>query len=86
MCDELCIEQHFERVFASHELGARKPAPESYLHVLREMDVLPSDVTFFDDVEANVEAARRLGMRAYRVEGVDALRSCLLENGYLRRA
>ena len=79
----LGIPQLFERAFASHEVGLRKPAPEVYEHVLAEMGVRAADATFFDDVETNVEAARRLGMRAYRVEGVEALRACLRENGYL---
>jgi putative hydrolase of the HAD superfamily len=83
MRDVLGIPRLFERAFASHELGVRKPSPEVYVHVLREMGVAPGQATFFDDVEANVEAARRVGMRAYRVEGVDALRACLVENGYL---
>ncbi len=79
----LGIPQLFERAFASHEVGLRKPALEIYEHVLVEMSVRPGDATFFDDLEANVEAARRVGMRAYRVEGVEALRACLRENGYL---
>ena len=73
----------FERAFASHEIGLRKPALEVYEHVLIELDVRPADATFFDDLEANVEAARRVGMRAYRVQGVEELRACLRENGYL---
>jgi epoxide hydrolase-like predicted phosphatase len=73
----------FERAFASHEIGLRKPALEVYEHVLSEMGVRPAAATFFDDLEVNVEAARRVGMRAFRVEGVGELRSCLRENGYL---
>jgi putative hydrolase of the HAD superfamily len=83
MREELSILEHFERAFASHELGLRKPSLEIYVHVLREMGMTPAETTFFDDTEANVEAARRVGMRAYRVEGVEALRACLRENGYL---
>jgi HAD superfamily hydrolase (TIGR01509 family) len=75
----------FERAFSSHELGMRKPAREVYEHVLRELDVRPEKATFFDDQEPNVEAARSLGMRAFRVEGVDELNACLYEMGYLER-
>jgi putative hydrolase of the HAD superfamily len=83
ICEVLGVPALFERAFASHEVGLRKPSLEVYVHVLREMGVAPREATFFDDLEANVEAARRVGMRAYRVMGVDALRACLLENGYL---
>jgi putative hydrolase of the HAD superfamily len=81
--DVLGIPALFERAFASHQLGLRKPSPEIYVHVLRELGVAPDEATFFDDLEVNVEAARRVGMRAHRVEGIAALTACLRENGYL---
>jgi putative hydrolase of the HAD superfamily len=83
---ELGVPRQFERVFASHEIGVRKPALEIYEHVLQEMAVAPSDVTFFDDQQANIDGARQAGMNAYRVEGVVELRACLLELGYLENA
>jgi putative hydrolase of the HAD superfamily len=61
----------------------RKPRLEIYEHVLREMAVAPGDVTFFDDQQANIDGARQAGINAYRVEGVDELRACLGELGYL---
>jgi glucose-1-phosphatase len=80
---ELGVPQHFEQLFASHELGVRKPAAEIYEHVLHEMDVAPSDVTFFDDQQPNIDGARQLGINAHCVKGIDELRACLLELGYL---
>jgi glucose-1-phosphatase len=77
------VQQQFERAFSSHELGLRKPAVEIYEHVLREMEVAAADVTFFDDQEPNVAAARKVGLQAHRVEGIDELRACLQELGYL---
>jgi FMN phosphatase YigB (HAD superfamily) len=47
------------------------------------MAVAAADVTFFDDQQANVEAAKQVGMNAHRVEGIDELRACLLELGFL---
>jgi beta-phosphoglucomutase-like phosphatase (HAD superfamily) len=38
---------------------------------------------FFDDLEANVEAAKSAGMRAYQVRGVDQLRERLVDEGLL---
>ena len=80
---ELGVPQQFERAFASHEVGVRKPAREIYEHVLREMAVAAPDVTFFDDQQPNVDSAKQVGMNAYRVKGVDELRACLRELGYL---
>jgi putative hydrolase of the HAD superfamily len=80
---ELGVPQLFERSFTSHEIGVRKPAREIYEHVLTEMAVVATDVTFFDDQQPNVDAAKQVGMNAHRVEGVDELRACLRELGYL---
>jgi putative hydrolase of the HAD superfamily len=80
---ELGVTQLFERSFASHEIGVRKPAREIYDHVLAEMEVVAADVTFFDDQQPNVDAAKQVGINAHRVEGVDELRACLRELGYL---
>ena len=79
----LGVPEPFERSFASHELGIRKPALEIYEHVLVNMEVAAVDVTFFDDQELNVDAAKRAGMNAHRVKGIDELRACLQELGYL---
>jgi putative hydrolase of the HAD superfamily len=78
---DLGIETLFERAFASFEVGVRKPDRQIYEHALRELAVRPEDVLFFDDSAANVEAAASLGMAAYRVVGVEAVRACLSELG-----
>jgi len=80
---ELGVPQLFERSFTSHEIGVRKPAREIYEHVLTEMEVVAADVTFFDDQQPNVDAAKQAGMNAHRVVGVEELRACLRELGYL---
>ncbi len=79
----LGVPEHFERSFASHELGIRKPGREIYELVLVEMDVAAADVTFFDDQQLNVDAAKQAGMNAHRVKGIDELRACLRELSYL---
>ena len=55
--EDLC-----ERIFYSHELGLLKPDSKIYELVCTEMGVAPNQCFFFDDVEENVQAARRLGM------------------------
>lgn len=60
----------FTRVFASHEMGRRKPYPGIYRDVARELDLEPSRIIFFDDLPANVEGARRAGLEAHVFTGV----------------
>lgn len=57
----------FDSIFASHLTGFLKPDPEAFEHVLRELDVRPDTVWFFDDLLQNVEAARKVGIRAVQV-------------------
>lgn len=57
----------FDSIFASHLTGFLKPDPEAFEHVLRQLDVRADTVCFFDDLSQNVEAARRVGIRAVQV-------------------
>ncbi|MCU0230714.1 MAG: HAD-IA family hydrolase [Acidobacteria bacterium] len=57
----------------SYLLRARKPAPAFFRHALRRIGVEASAVLFVDDRDANVGAAREVGMRAVKFEGADEL-------------
>ena len=54
--------------FASHVLRLRKPDDAIYAHVEAAAGVEPGRILFFDDVEENVEGARRRGWRAHRID------------------
>jgi putative hydrolase of the HAD superfamily len=55
MCDVLIY---------SHEVGCMKPEPRIYHVVCERLGVLPAETAFLDDVQANVDGARAIGMRA----------------------
>jgi epoxide hydrolase-like predicted phosphatase len=48
----------------SYEVGVEKPDRRIYEITCQRLGVDPSEVVFLDDLEANVTAARQLGMRA----------------------
>ena len=59
-------------------------SPEKrYEEALRRLAVPAANVVFFDDLQMNVDAALEVGMQAHRVVGLDGLRACLAQNGYL---
>jgi glucose-1-phosphatase len=61
----------FERLtysFASHLLRLRKPDDAIYAHVESAVGVPGGAIVFFDDVPENVDAARRRGWHAYRID------------------
>lgn len=55
----------FVRCFYSDELHLRKPDPEIYRHVAREIGLSAGKLLFIDDNQANVSAARSQGWQAY---------------------
>lgn len=61
---------HFERVFTSHGLGARKPEPVCFQQVLDYLGLPAADVAFVDDRPENVAAAESLGLHG--IVAVDA--------------
>jgi putative hydrolase of the HAD superfamily len=78
--------KHFDRVFVSHEIGHRKPHPQAFQHVLQEIGVPAAQVLLFDDLQANVEAARACGLQAVLVRSPADIRVALAERGLLERA
>ena len=62
----LRLDEVFEAMFLSGELGVEKPDPAIYEIACSEMNVTPETSVFVDDLAKNVEAARALGMAAYR--------------------
>ncbi|MFC1718401.1 HAD family hydrolase [Candidatus Poribacteria bacterium] len=58
---------HFERIFASHEIGARKPEPEAFQIVLDYLNIDLGKVVFFDDTLRNVQGAQAVGINSFVV-------------------
>jgi glucose-1-phosphatase len=73
----------FTRVFASHQIGHRKPNAAAFEHVLREIGVPPHEVLLFDDLADNIAGARALGLQAVLVKSPEEVRAALAERGLL---
>ena len=76
--------------FASHLIGAVKPNDAIYEHVERTTNLPPGAILFFDDLEANVAAARRRGWRGEVIctdaDPIEQVRRHLRDAGVLRAA
>jgi HAD superfamily hydrolase (TIGR01509 family) len=57
-----------KRPFASHLLGIIKPDAEIFRALERATERTPEQILFFDDLVANVVAARRAGWRAEQID------------------
>jgi putative hydrolase of the HAD superfamily len=62
--------QAFDFIFSSSDFGFRKPEPETYISVMNQLQIEPSNIIFFDDHIQNVEGAKDLGINAYLFEDV----------------
>jgi FMN phosphatase YigB (HAD superfamily) len=75
--------RRFDRVFASHEIGHRKPQPAAFEHVLREIGLPAHEVLLFDDLAPNIEGALALGLQAVQVRNPEDVRRALVERGLI---
>ena len=76
----------FDFSFASHVTGLMKPDREAYELVISTLKVRPNEIHFFDDLPANVSAARDVGINAFLARGPQEVESILLSNGLLSHA
>jgi len=78
---QFTILRHFQRVFPSHEVGARKPDLKIYRRVLKKIGLRPQETVFIDDMESFIKGARKAGMHAIHFKGRPALLKALRKLG-----
>lgn len=69
--------RHFEKIFVSHQIGARKPEKEAYQHVLDYLHLSPAETVFLDDIAGHVVSARELDIHGIVVSSFDQMRDDL---------
>ena len=57
----------FDGIFASHQIGLRKPELAAFEHICRATDIPAESFLFFDDLPENVHAASEAGLQAVLV-------------------
>ena len=64
------IDDAFDEIFISAEMGVAKPDAKIYEMVLEKLGVAPEETVFVDDFIENIEAARKLGMHGIHFQDV----------------
>lgn len=72
----------FDVLIWSFEHKMAKPDPAIYSLTLDKLGTLPEESLFIDDKQANIDAARRLGLRAIQFSTVEKLREDIIAAGY----
>ena len=62
------LDDLFEKVYLSYEMGLMKPDPAIYLRVLEESGLLAEETLFLDDNADNIKAASNLGIETILVQ------------------
>lgn len=75
----------FDTLVLSCEHKVVKPGPEIFGILVERLGVEPGDCLFVDDIAANVEGARAVGLNAHRYGGLAGLRAELGERYRLVR-
>lgn len=71
----------FDTIIYSHEVGLAKPDRRIYALLCGELDVVPNELVFVDDLQENVDAAVQFGIHAVlhrsARQSIDAVNSFL---------
>ena len=77
----LPVVEKFEHVFLSHEIGLKKPSPEAFHHALKTMSVRAERTLFVDDLDDNIKAAERIGIKTIHAVNPRAVRKGFAAHG-----
>lgn len=71
------LEQYFDEVIISSEVGMVKPSPEIFKLALNRLGVTASETVFIDDNSNHVQAAEKLGIKSIWFKSAEQLKEKL---------
>ncbi|MBN2545316.1 MAG: HAD-IA family hydrolase [Spirochaetes bacterium] len=63
--------------FLSYKIGFVKPDNKIYKFVVKKLQCKPEEIVYFDDNIINVEAAKKIGIKSYKVNGLKELKKII---------
>ena len=73
----------FEKTYYSHFVGIRKPDMAIFEKVLNENGLKPEETLFIDDIAANLEPAKALGIQTHLMAAPDTIQDFIKREGLL---
>lgn len=71
------VVESFDRIFASHEIGRRKPERAAFDHISKALGVASESIVFFDDLLENIHGAKAAGLQTVHVRSPRDVRDAL---------
>ena len=66
------LQHFFKKIYLSHEIGQRKPHPETFEWVCQQMGFEPAEVLFIDDTPQHIEGAIKAGLQVHYYQDLAA--------------
>ena len=73
----------FEKTYYSHFVGLRKPDSAFFEKVLNENGLIAEETLFIDDIAANLEPAKALGIQTFLMQAPDTVQDFIKREGLL---
>ncbi len=77
------FEDLFDKAYFSFDMHLSKPDVEAFEYIMYQNKLVPEETLFIDDLEANIEAAKSLGWKTYRMVPPERVRD-IFDNGKLK--
>jgi putative hydrolase of the HAD superfamily len=71
----------FDKIFLSYRMRSRKPSPLIYKKVMKALRARPCEIIYTDDRPDLVKTAGRLGICAFRFQGINKLKNDFVKSG-----
>lgn len=71
------ITAFFDKCYLSFEIGFAKPDKEIYEYVIKDSGMNPKETLFFDDGEANIKVAQKLGFQTHLTDQNEDLKKVI---------
>ena len=74
--------EHFHQAYYSHIVGDRKPMPSIFKHIIDDSFMTPALTLYMDDIQENLDVAKKLGFKTYLVKPGEEIAEYLKVEGY----
>jgi putative hydrolase of the HAD superfamily len=61
------VMSYFDKIYESYKMGMRKPESRIYEHIIKDLDLIPNETVFLDDLGMNLKTAKQLGINTIKV-------------------
>ena len=75
------LKELFDTLIFSNEVGMKKPGKDIFNFAIKKLHIRPHEAVFIDDKRANVNVAKKLGMRGIHFTSADKLKKELAKLG-----